>query len=150
MSIPCPCEESTCGIEGSNLPLLSGCPANNEWVLFGNATGGIGAGGYARRLWSDLKACLAGTFNPLVFIVGRGESTDPIAGQSTWTNDALKDLGASNNYLIQFVMNNSIYTNYGAAQNMTYDRVAGTIDIDYNGNGATFIDQDGGSIDKNQ
>lgn len=147
----CGCEETNeCGIELKSLPLLSGCPANNEWVLFGNATGGLGAGLYARRLWGDLKACLAGTFNPLVFIVGRGQATDPIAGQSTWTGSFLQDLGASNDYLIQFVMNNAIYTNYGAAQNMTYDRVAGTIDIDYNGNGAKFIDQDGGSIDKNQ
>lgn len=144
------CNDNQCEVELSSLPLLSGCPANNEWVLFGNATGGQGAGGYARRLWSDIKACLAGTFNPLVFIVGRGEATDPIAGQSTWTSTVLQNLGASNGYLIQFVMDNAIYTNYGAAQNMTYDRVAGTIDIDYNGNAATFVDQSGGSIDKNQ
>jgi hypothetical protein len=150
LSIPCPCEESQCGIELSQLPLVSGCPANNEWMLFGNTTGGLGAGLYARRLWSDVKACLAGTFNPLVFIVGRGEATDPIAGQSTWTSSVLVNLGATNGYLIQFVMDNAIYTNYGAAQNMTYDRVAGTIDLDYNGSGATFIDQSGGSIDKNQ
>lgn len=149
MAIPCPCQDE-CGIELSDVPLLSGCPANNEWVLFGNATGGSGNGGYARRLWSDLKACLAGTFNPLVFIVGRGQATDPIAGQSTWTHDSLKNLGANNGNLIQFIMDNGIWTNYGLGQNMTYDPTAGTIDVDYNSNGNVFVDQSGGSIDLNQ
>ena len=59
MSIPCPCEDSQCGIELSQLPLLSDCPNDNEYVIFGNAEGGLGEGQYARRLWSTVKACIA-------------------------------------------------------------------------------------------
>ena len=61
-----------CATEFSSLPLLAGCPSDDEYFLVGNAIGGLGAGGYARRRYADLKACiLAGlSFIPLQFEIG--------------------------------------------------------------------------------
>lgn len=72
-----------CGVELSALPLLAGCPGNNEWFLVGNATGGQGDGKYARRLYSDLKNCIASdiTFIPLQFEIGQAGSPMP-AGET--------------------------------------------------------------------
>ena len=62
----------SCAVDISTLPLLTGCPANDEFLLVGNAAGGYGTGGYARRRYSDLKACIAAglSFIPLQFEVG--------------------------------------------------------------------------------
>lgn len=62
-----------CNVELSDLPLLAGCPGNNEWFIVGNAVGGSGHGKYARRRYADLKSCiLAGlSFVPLQFEIGQ-------------------------------------------------------------------------------
>src|SRR3954469_23173991 len=49
-----------CKQEASELPLLTGCPADSEYFIVGNATGGKGVGKYARRLWSAIKGCTTG------------------------------------------------------------------------------------------
>jgi hypothetical protein len=51
-----------CIIDESSLPMLSGCPGANEWIVVGNAVGGLDANGlqtigYGRRLWKDISAC---------------------------------------------------------------------------------------------
>jgi hypothetical protein len=65
-----------CATEFSSLPLLAGCPSDDEYFLVGNAIGGLGAGGYARRRYADLKSCiLAGlSFIPLQFEIGQSGS----------------------------------------------------------------------------
>lgn len=70
-----------CQSDFASLPLLSGCPADTEWFLVGNAAGGLDANGnfglgtigYARRLWGDLRKCAVATvkFMPLDFIIGQ-------------------------------------------------------------------------------
>lgn len=147
----CGCEDQNeCGIELNQLPLLSGCPANNEWVLFGNATGGLGEGGYARRLWGDVKACIAGTFAPFVFVVDSGNPNNPVSGTSVWQSNLLIGLGANYNNQIQIILDSGIITNYGTNQNMVYDPVAGTIDLNYNGSLTEWNPGSGGSVDLNQ
>lgn len=47
-----------CGIELDSLPLLASCPADSETMLFMGATGGQGAGGYARRTWQKVRNCI--------------------------------------------------------------------------------------------
>lgn len=78
-----------CEIDESALPLLPAgqCPTSTEWVVVGNAQGGLDANGgftvgYARRYWKDLIPCiLAGlTFGYQQFIV---PATGLPVGQST-------------------------------------------------------------------
>lgn len=70
-----------CQTDLAGLPLLSGCPADNEWLLVGNAVGGLDANGqytigYARRLWSDLRKCAVTSvkFKFTQFTIGQGGS----------------------------------------------------------------------------
>lgn len=54
-----------CTIDLSQLPSLAGCPADNEWFLVGNATGGLDVNGnytvgYGRRTYSALVNCIVG------------------------------------------------------------------------------------------
>lgn len=65
-----------CATEFDTVPLLAGCPSDNEEFLVCNAVGGLGVGGYARRRYADVKACvLAGlSFIPLQFEIGTGGS----------------------------------------------------------------------------
>lgn len=67
-----------CNIDLGSLPLLpsSPCPSNTEWVMVGNAVGGLDPSGgntigYARRLWKDLIPCILQglTFGNLQIIV---------------------------------------------------------------------------------
>lgn len=62
-----------CSTEFSGLPLLAGCPSNSEYFLVGNAIGGLGIGGYARRRYADLKSCILSglSFIPLPFEIGQ-------------------------------------------------------------------------------
>lgn len=78
------CDNDSCSVELAGLPLLAGCPADSEWILVGNAVGGSGKNGYARRRWSDIKSCAGGgmTFNKLQFEVGVTPSA-PILDGST-------------------------------------------------------------------
>lgn len=65
-----------CATELDVLPLLSGCPSNTEYFFVCNAVGGAGVGGYARRSYADLKACIAAglSFIPLQFEIGQSGS----------------------------------------------------------------------------
>lgn len=75
---------AACDEELSGLPLLSGCPGNNEYFLVGNAIGGKGVGLYGRRLWSDIKSCAASAIKYAFsqFVVGQVGAPIP-AGQTT-------------------------------------------------------------------
>ena len=48
------------------------------------------------------------------------------------------------------MLDSGIITNYGSNQNMIYDPVTGTIDLNYNGSGNLWNADSGGSIDLNQ
>lgn len=70
-----------CTIDESSLPILTGCPGDNELIVVENAVGGLDANGmytvgYARRYWKDLAACAVRAikyfFND--FVVGNGGS----------------------------------------------------------------------------
>jgi|ERR1700743_3710638 len=74
---------AACDTELSSLPLLSGCPTDNEYFLVGGALGGEGVGQYGRRLWSDVKSCALSGLNFVFnqFLVG---TSGPLApGQTT-------------------------------------------------------------------
>lgn len=73
-----------CDIEASSLPILSGCPTNNEYFLVGGAAGGQGVGQYGRRLWSDIRMCALAGLNFVFkqFTVGQSGSLIS-AGQTT-------------------------------------------------------------------
>lgn len=70
-----------CTIDESSLPILTGCPGDNELIVVENAVGGLDANGmytvgYARRYWKDIAACAVRSikyfFND--FVVGNGGS----------------------------------------------------------------------------
>lgn len=70
-----------CQTDLAGLPLLSGCPADNEWFLVGNAIGGQDINGqftigYARRLWGDLRKCAVASikFKFTQFTIGQSGS----------------------------------------------------------------------------
>lgn len=70
-----------CQTDLAGLPLLSGCPADNEWFLVGNAVGGLDINGqftigYARRLWGDIRKCAVSSikFKFTEFIIGQSGS----------------------------------------------------------------------------
>lgn len=138
--------------ELSSLPLLNGCPSDNEWFLVGNAIGGLGAGGYARRLWVDIKRCIFNTVLPYIGVVGRGQPNDPTAGISTFTNAQLAGLGANHNGEIQIVYAEQLRSNFGENASFTYtdNGTTGTIDLDYLGSGETFNVNSTLCVDRNQ
>ena len=73
-----------CDVEASSLPVLSGCPTDNEYFLVGNAAGGQGLGQYGRRLWSDVRKCALAGLNYEFKQFTVGKSGSPIAaGQTT-------------------------------------------------------------------
>lgn len=96
------CEDtSSCGVELKNLPLLTGCPADDEYVLVGNAEGGQGSGKYARRLWGDLKNCISSSSGAYTAL----RDTISVQG-TTYTNTDL--IGATE---LQFIIvNRQLYT----------------------------------------
>lgn len=137
--------------ELSSLPLLLGCPADDEWFLVGNATGGIGVGGYARRAWADIKRCILSTvLLPYVGVVDRGQPNDPVSGVSTFTNALLVGLGANHNGEIQIVYGEQLKSNFGENQTFDFDPITGTINLDFNGSGETFNPQSTLWVDRNQ
>lgn len=73
----CGCDNNSCGVDYSTLPILSGCPGDDETLLVGNAEGGVGAGKYARRKWSDIKSCIGSSGG------GYKVLSDTIASNST-------------------------------------------------------------------
>lgn len=130
---------ATCDTELSNLPLLSGCPGNNEYFLVGNAAGGQGIGLYGRRLWSDVKSCILSSlkFGFSQSIVGQGGSLIPVGGLTITINQAniLQDSvfvtldgteldrndSTQVSYLVAYNSNNIVITfNQGAKNLQTY------------------------------
>lgn len=142
------CNNGKCNIALETLPMLSGCPDDNEWFIVGNATGGYGTFGYGRRRWGDLKNCIGGKL-PLKAIVGRGGTNDPVSGSSVWQNNLLKGLGLTSNNEIQIFVSDVPLSNYGENITFYYDPIAGTIDIN-NGTGNTWIGGSGIYVDLNQ
>lgn len=78
-----------CEIDESALPFLTGCPGPNEWIVVGNAVGGLDMNGgqtvgYGRRLWKDMMNCILQgmTFVPVQFIIGQPGSLLPPGGVS--------------------------------------------------------------------
>lgn len=128
------CEgQDNCTVELASLPLLAGCPADEEWFLVGNATGGQGTGKYARRLWSDLKNCISGiVLPPLIGIVNGGSGDDPVSGTSTFQSNKLIGLGATNDSKIQIVIDDLLQANFGTNINFSFDGTTGEIDISPN------------------
>jgi hypothetical protein len=67
-----------CTIDESALPILTGCPGQNELVVVANAVGGLDANGnftvgYGRRTIGSLISCFLSNlvFVPLQFTVGQ-------------------------------------------------------------------------------
>lgn len=56
------CTDEQCSKEIGTLPLLTGCPADDEWFFVGNAVGGFSTYGYGRRAYSEIRNCLASYF----------------------------------------------------------------------------------------
>ena len=113
------CEgQDNCSIELADLPLLTGCPADDEWMLFGNASaaGGRGKYGYGRRTWGTLKACIAaggGSYAAISALIA--------SDSSSYQNDALK--GASE--LAFVIVNKQLYTYEDG--DFAFNSVSGTI-----------------------
>lgn len=70
-----------CTIDESALPILTGCPGNNELIVVAGAVGGLDANdnfttGYARRRWQDLAACAVQAINYFFksFVIGQSGS----------------------------------------------------------------------------
>lgn len=74
---------------------------------------------------------------PLVGVVG--QSGFPVAGTSTYQNNALIGLGGSNGGKIQFNLAEQIYSNFGNNQSFNFNNTTGTITL-LNGN--TFYEGD--------
>lgn len=135
------------GQELSGLPVLQGCPSDNEYVMVIGAIGGSGAGGYALRKWSAIKACFIGVVKPpLIGVVGGGGANDPVTGSSTFQNASLIGLGGSNNGKIQMVIDDVLYSNFGVNASFTFNNVTGIIDISPN----KWVASSGLYIDLNQ
>lgn len=142
------CNKGNCNVELATLPVLSGCPDDNEWFLVGNATGGYGTYRYARRRWADLKGCMSSKV-AIRAVVGRGGANDPIKDSSVWQSNDLKGLGSTSNNEIQIVVAENTMSNYGDNTSFYYDPVAGTIDIN-NGSGNTWVEGSSVFVDLNQ
>lgn len=129
---------SNCDVDASVLPIILGCPSDDELVFVGNVVGGYnnnsGAStGYGFRKWSDIKRCVTSVFiPPLVGVVDGGDTDDPVSGISTFQDNKLKGLGASNNYRIQIVIDEVLQSNFGVNASFTFDGITGTIDLSPN------------------
>ncbi len=73
----------SCGKELNSLPKLTGCPAEGEYFLVINATGGFGAGGYALRDWASLVICL---LEGGMFLVYGDELVNGVYANSDYNN----------------------------------------------------------------
>lgn len=136
--------------ELSSLPLLFGCPGDDEWFLVGNAEGGVGVGKYARRQWVDLKRCVFNTISPYVGVVDRGNATDPVSGTGIFTSTLLAGLGTTNNGDIQIVLGEVLRSNFGDNASFAYtDNGDGTGTITLN-TPETFFPGSTLFVDRNQ
>lgn len=145
----------SCKKDLETLPILLGCPSNNELILVRNAIGGWnntgGSTGYAWRKWSDLKNCVIGTVvAPYVGVVDRGQTNDPVSGTSIFQNNLLLGLGQNNNGEIQIVYAEILRSNFGDNKSFEFDGITGEINLDYNGSGEEFVPGSSLYIDRNQ
>jgi hypothetical protein len=145
----------SCKKDLSTLPILSGCPADDELVLFNNAVGGWNESGavkgYGWRTWGDLKLCLASALvlKPLIGVVDGGGADDPVSGTSLFQNDKLIGLGSTNMGRIQIFIDDVSQSNFGQNLTFAFDNVSGEIDLD-NGTGNEWVSGGGLYIDLNQ
>jgi len=84
---------------------------------------------------------------PLIGVVDRGNTGDPVSGVSTWQNDLLKNLGSTNNGEIDITVDNINMSNYGTNVAFDYDPILGIITL-LNGN--VWTPNSGVKVDRNQ
>jgi len=61
---------NNCGQEVDKLPVVAGCPAPTEKIMFSGTIGGKGIGQYANRTWAALSACLTGGSQKIIYANG--------------------------------------------------------------------------------
>src|ERR1700690_322532 len=118
-----------CSIEGTSLPIILGCPADNELFFVSGAIGGSGAGLYGWRRWVDIKHCIVGTVIPPYVGIVDGGVNNPVSGISTFQSNSLIGLGSANNGNIQIVYAEILRSNFGDNASINYDPITGTIDL---------------------
>ncbi len=122
-----------CSIDESVLPFLTGCPGPNEWIVVGNAVGGLDMNGgqtigYGRRLWSSFANCilanLAFMFNG--FYIGQAGDLIGVGGTTiTLTYTALGITGILNDSVCLVLQgqvlprNDSTQVSYSVSYNPT-------------------------------
>ena len=74
----------------SKIPILTGCPSDNEYFLVIGAANGAGQGGYGVRSWLALQQCLASaiSFPEIDTIVGQGNPVILPTGCTSYTINA--------------------------------------------------------------
>lgn len=126
MSCGSGCDENKGGIDFSSLPLLAGCPGDNEILMVSGAVGGAGAGKFARRRYKDIKDCIAAgaiTFVPLKFTIGEVGSP-MVAGETALiitVSDAIVDS--------EFVVLDNTYIEPGETDTISYTSSFSTSEI---------------------
>lgn len=108
-----------CQININNLVPLNNCPDDSELVLFLNVQGQPNL--TAVRTWAQVKSCLGGSTPPISGVVG-GTGL-PQAGETTYTDNRIANLGASNDGFVSFTLAGSIYVNQGSNASFTYNSV---------------------------
>jgi hypothetical protein len=84
------------------------------------------------NIWYEIDNGAAqgsGALPPLIGVVGDGGDDDPVAGESTFQNDKLIGLGATNSDRIQIVYAENIMSNFGDNSSFVFDNALGIIDI---------------------
>lgn len=113
-----------CQININDLAVLTNCPDDSELVLFFNVTGQ--QTGTALRTWAQVKSCV-GLLPPISGVVGSAGL--PQADAVTYTDNRIKNLGASNAGNISFTLGGTIYVNYGTNESFTYNSSTGVITL---------------------
>lgn len=113
-----------CQININDLNVLSTCPDDSELVLFFNVGGQTT--GTALRTWAQVKSCL-GLNPPIAGTVGNEGL--PQAGESVYQDNRIKNLGATNDGNIQFLLAGTPYSNFGTNEAFDYDATTGTITL---------------------
>lgn len=108
--------------------------SNDLWITGGSGSGGSGSA----------------PLPPLIGIVDGGGADDPVSGISTYQNNKFIGLGSTNSGRIQIFIDDTSMTNFGINQNMIFDNVTGTIDLNYNFSNNTWQAGSGLYVDRNQ
>ncbi len=75
----------------NGLPVLTGCPGDDEYFMVSNAIGGWGNGKYGLRSWAQLKAC--------VCLAIQGEGIFTVNGTQMTNGLPMPDTAPGNIYL---------------------------------------------------